>query len=332
MTCSDMPTIYPQNTPSISPAWQESTFSFQTIDNHSLTVVVWQRPQGETILPTTRRVMLFIPGLGGSVDHAKPVLDPLIASVDAIISVDCRSFGRNKGVPLYDVAEIYADLQLFIETVLPNFIAEQLIQPTETIIAGISLGGLMATYLANKFQQQFEKVVLFVPAFKPNMAVFPLTWVVPNLLKLAFTKNKKAVSVWLPYGVDAITRNPDYLNGTLPAPEVPLYLSLNFLKTVKDWQGKRLKNTLNSLKQSVFLCVAEQDKVSSTPEMKRLFFEQLPPKKSHKLLSLPDAFHDVFLEPEAPWIAEALAHWLVHPETHIAVTQRPQPIGMESFN
>jgi alpha-beta hydrolase superfamily lysophospholipase len=78
--------------------------------------------------------------------------------------------------------------------------------------------------------------------------------------------------------------------------------------------------------------VAEQDKVSSTPEMKRLFFEQLPPKKSHRLLSLPDAFHDVLLEPEAPWVAEALAHWLVHPETHIAVTQRPQPIGMESFN
>ena len=77
------------------------------------------------------------------------------------------------------------------------------------------------------------------------MAVFPLRWVVPNLLKLAFTKDKKSVRVWLPYGVEAITRNPAYLHGTLPAPEVPLSLSLNLLKTIKDWQGKRLKNTLN---------------------------------------------------------------------------------------
>ena len=313
------------------PTWQETTISFQTTDNQTLTAIIWQRPKEENHLPASNRLLFFIPGLGGSVDHAKPLLNPLISSIDTIISVDCRSFGRNKTVPLFDVAEIYADLQHFIEKILPPYLAQQAIEATEVILGGISLGGLMATYLAKDYPQPFQKVALFVPAFKPNMAVFPLRWVVPNLLKLAFTKDKKSVRVWLPYGVEAITRNPAYLNGTLPAPEVPLSLSLNFLKTIKDWQGKRLKNTLNSLKQSVFLCVAEQDKVSSTHEMKRLFFEELPPSKSHRLLSLPDAFHDVLLEPEAPWVAQALAHWLAYPETYLAANQSPQPIGLESL-
>ena len=311
-------------------AWQETPFTVQTTDNHTLNGAIWQRPQAN--LPPTGRLMVFIPGLGGSVDHATPVLNPLIASVDTIISIDCRSFGRNKHVPLFDVSEIYADLTLFVETILPTLVAEQTVVPTEIVLAGISLGGLMVTYLANQYPKQFHKVVLFVPAFKPNMAVFPLTWVIPNLLKLAFTKNKKSVWVWLPYGIDAITRNPNYLKGLLPAPEVPLYLSLNFLKTVKDWQGNRLKNTLSHLKQPVFMCVAEQDKVSSTPEMKRLFFEHLPPSKQHRLLSLPDAFHDVLLEPEAPWVAKTLANWLVHPETHIAAEASAKLIGKESVS
>jgi alpha-beta hydrolase superfamily lysophospholipase len=314
------------------PAWEESTFSFQTADNHSLNVVVWQRPKTETPLPATHKLLLFIPGMGGSVDHAKPVLNPLITSVDAVISVDCRSFGRNKHVPLFDVAEIYADLQRFTQTVLPALLVENRLHPTALIIGGISLGGLMATYLAKEYPQKFQKLVLFVPAFKPNMAVFPLRWVVPNLMKLAFTQNKKSVWVWLPYGVGAITRNPDYLNGTLPAPEVPLYLSLNFLKTVKDWQGNRLKKTLNQVQQPVFMCVAEKDKVSSTPEMKKRFTQQLPAHTHHRLLSLPDAFHDVLLEPEAPWIAEVLAHWLVHPETAIANPEPIVKIGKDSFN
>jgi alpha-beta hydrolase superfamily lysophospholipase len=311
--------------------WQETTFSFQSTVDASQTVqgAIWLRPTNSTN-PITGKVLVFIPGLGGSVTCAKPVLNPLITTVDAIISVDCRGFGCNKHLPLTDIAQIWADLTTFTNTVLPTLQTQHHLTDATMILAGISLGGLLATYLAHAFPQVYQRLVLLVPAYKPSMAVFPLNWVIPNLLKLALTPNKQTLSVWLPYGVEAITRNPDYLNGTLPAPEVPLHLSMNFLKTIKDWQGKRLQQLIKQLQQPVFMCVAEQDKVSDTPALKA-YFNHFPQHKEHRLLSLPDAYHDVTLEPEAPWIAQAITDWVIHPETNIATNMAPVTFNQKSF-
>ena len=325
------PFIQTAPTPVMANPWQETAFSFQSSVDSTQTVqgAIWL-PTTTTTTPKTGRILVFIPGLGGSVTCATPVLNPLVQAVDAIISVDCRGFGRNKHLPLTDIAQIWADLTTFTTTVLPNLQTQYQLTNTTIHLAGISLGGLLATYLADAFPQTYQRLILLVPAYKPSMAVFPLSWVIPNLLKLAFTRNKQNLSVWLPYGVEAITRNPAYLNGTLLAPEVPLHLSMNFLKTIKDWQEKRLQQVIKRLTLPVFMCVAEQDKVSDTPAMKA-YFNQLPTHSEHRLLSLPDAYHDVTLEPEAPWIAQALTDWLTHPETNVAVNTPPISFNQKSF-
>jgi alpha-beta hydrolase superfamily lysophospholipase len=263
------------------------------------------------------RVLVFVPGLGGSIEFAQAFLAPLRPTFTAIMGVDLRQFGQNQSVKAFDLADTFVDLCAYIDTCLLPYL-ETLEKQTggtpEVVLMGLSLGGLLATHLAHRYPALFSNVGLLVPAFAPSLQSFPLQWVVPNLLKLAV--GNKHQTIQLPYGLEAITRNQALLSSQAlkaHAPKVPLTLSLHFLSTIRHWQASGC-NKAKQLPQPVWLCVAGQDKVTCSVTMQRVF-KQLPSNQYHRLVRLPDAYHDVVIEPEASQLAEAFAKWVVSPQT-----------------
>ena len=260
-------------------------------------------------METHERAMLFIPGLGGSVKGALNFLELLLPRFSMIYGPDVRGFGINPlETPLTHARDLLPDLEaLFDQVILPA-------KHKELVLCGISLGGVLATLLASRYPERFSKVILLAPAFKPHPKTFSLGYTLVNTF--AFLLQGRKAMAELPYGLEALTTNPDVLNDPEYANHPPLILNSGFLLGVRNLCRQAIAETRN-LKLPTMVVIPGKDVVCD-PKAMRLAYQRIPATTPKVCLDYPDLYHDVLFEMEHPEIAKALVDWHNQPAKKLA--------------
>lgn len=271
--------------------------SFKSHDGHILRYGKLVNPNR----PASDKALLFVPGLGGTVKCALHFLNILLPNYSQIYVPDLRGYGLNKhDTHLHSVNPIIHDLKIFHETVLST-------ERQSLDLAGISLGGVLATLLATKYQfrpQGYEKLALLVPAFEPSPVKFTTQYVLKNTLNRIMGQRLTR----LPYSIEALTQNPDVLTHPEFQDIEPLELSFDYLLHVRLLGIQALKS-VRTLTIPTLIAIADKDYVCDPRAMRRAY-KSLPENLDKHLLEYPDLYHDILLEREVHQIGQTVSRWL----------------------
>jgi alpha-beta hydrolase superfamily lysophospholipase len=247
--------------------------------------------------PTSGQGLLFIPGLGGSVKGALHFLELLLPHYNPIFAPDLRGFGLNPvESPLPKAPIIWQDLEAFHQQILhPQ-------TPDKIALCGISLGGVLSTLLATRHPQRFSSVTLLAPAYKPHPQTFSPAYVLRNVLSHLFLGGKARTR--LPYGLEAITRNPAILNDPQFNGALKMPLTPGFLLGVRDWCNQAMRE-IKTLQIPALMVVPGQDIVCD-PKAMRQAYERIPLNTPKQLLNYPDFYHDVLFEADYGRLAQGI--------------------------
>lgn len=271
--------------------------SFKSHDDHVLRY-------GKLVNPNraaSDKALLFVPGLGGTVKCALHFLNILLPHYSKIYVPDLRGYGLNKhDTHLHSVTPIIEDLRVFHRDVIAN-------RHQALDLAGISLGGVLATLLAAKYRfhpQGYERLALLVPAFEPSPVKFTARYVLKNAVNRILGKRLTR----LPYSVETLTQNPDVLGHPEFQDIEPLELSFDYLLHVRLLGLEALKR-VRTLNLPTLIAVADKDHVCD-PRAMRAAFRNLPPTLDKCILEYPELYHDILLEREVHQIGQAVGQWL----------------------
>lgn len=250
-------------------------------------------------------ILLYVPGLGGSVKGALHFLSGLQDRFSTIYAPDLRGFGLNsETMSVTSVADTLEDLDCFWEQHL-NPLSHRNIY-----LCGISLGASLSVHLVNQYPQRFESLVLLAPAYKPSPVTFSTAYVLSNLMRSVFG-GKDAQTV-LPYGIEEITRNP--LIRDDPQYKVPpLSLPTRYLFQVRSLNLKAFR-TMANLSLPTLMVVPQSDVVCCPHTMQKAFL-RIPQETPSHLVTYSQMYHDVLMEPEVDEVVAEVLQWL---ETHSA--------------
>ncbi|WP_303674900.1 alpha/beta fold hydrolase [Vampirovibrio chlorellavorus] len=247
--------------------------------------------------PASGQALLFIPGLGGSVKGALHFLELLLPRYNPIFAPDLRGFGLNPvDIPLPQAPIIWQDLEAFHQQVLQPH------TPDKMALCGISLGGVLSTLLATRHPQRFSSVTLLAPAYKPHQQTFSPAYVLRNVLSHLLLGARARTQ--LPYGLEAITRNPTILNDPQFNGALKMPLTPGFLLGVRDWCNQAMRE-IQTLQIPSLMVVPGQDIVCD-PGAMRQAYERIPRHTPKQLLNYPDFYHDVLFEADYGRLAQGI--------------------------
>jgi 4,5:9,10-diseco-3-hydroxy-5,9,17-trioxoandrosta-1(10),2-diene-4-oate hydrolase len=250
-----------------------------------------------------KRVLVFLPGLGGTIKSVLGFLESLLATdepgYDVILGMDLRGFGLNHSEePLISVDPMRQDIRLFFQS-------GRLAQAQSITLCGISLGGTLATELALDHPEWMRRLILLAPAFRAHPASFSWQYRLKQTVgKLVLGKRHR---LSLPYNLTHLTRNPKVLNDpqyqNAPAPR----LTLPFMQTLRALCLQVMPAAPN-LTVPTLVVVPEQDKICDPKAMHR-FYQAIPTAVPKKVLSLPHHYHNVLMEEETEPVRQAMLAW-----------------------
>ncbi|MBI1837667.1 MAG: alpha/beta fold hydrolase [Flavobacteriia bacterium] len=120
---------------------------FFKIDNDSLNYIVFN-PQNNQIKTTC----IYFHGAGGNYSNYINLIKPIIKCGIQVIMVDFRGYGNSSGKPTH--LNIKADGEKLLSFLLDKF------KMNKIILYGASMGTQIATYLAQKYQDEITALVL----------------------------------------------------------------------------------------------------------------------------------------------------------------------------
>lgn len=245
-------------------------------------------------------VLLYVPGLGGSVKGALHFLTHLRPLFGMIYGLDLRGFGLNSALPVPSPSGFLADLDAFWQR-------HDLDACAPVTLCGMSLGAIVATHWALARPGRFSRMVLVSPAFKPHRDTFPWHYALRRVLGRALTGPSHQTT--LPYTIERLTRNPALLQAEellFTPPTVPT----DFLLATRPFAAAAWRG-LPTLALPIMMVVPGADQVCDPVAMKRAYERIRAPKILHLYPSLK---HDALMETEAPQLAADTLAWLQHPE------------------
>jgi alpha-beta hydrolase superfamily lysophospholipase len=264
-----------------------------------------------------KRVAIYVAGLGGCFAWAEPfwqdVLDQGV--LDAVIGLDLRSFGVNRdlldnGKPCVALDACLHDLRALGQSgVLEKALGFHHVETR--VWTAISLGAMASCHILPDIQGHYDGVALFVPAFKANPKTYPLGYILKATLAFSKARLYKQLDVILdlPYGIDAVTRNPEVrAHHVATQGQGPLTQHLGFMLSILPWQQRSAMH-LKKLNVPVLMVTAGHDLICDTPTMHRAF-KTLPAHVHHLQAHFPMLYHDVLLEPERVDVVDAFCLWI----------------------
>lgn len=266
----------------------------------------------ENIIDVTqgrRKPMVFFPGLGGSVKNALVFFNAMLPTAAPIYVPDLRGFGLNEHFDLPHPAHFVNEARHFLNSVVLGHHSD-----TPLIIGGISLGAALATRLFEwpEVNTHTHRLLLVAPAFRENPAMFPLPLVMQTAAKVML--EGALAPVKLPYGLEALTRNPQVLADPKHQEHTDNFrLPAQFMWRLRQFNRHAAKQ-IKHVNVPTCMVIPGQERVVDPFAMESAF-QQLSnnPSRSgatHHRLYYPEAFHDVFIEPEVLTIARDVSHWL----------------------
>jgi alpha-beta hydrolase superfamily lysophospholipase len=281
--------------------------SYRGVDGRPLRYGLYRNPQN-----TSGKALLFIPGLGGSVKGALGFLECLLPHYNVIYGPDLRSFGLNAyeetEETLSHIRFVLPDLEAFHEQVLAEKIASGEIH--DLTLCGISLGGVLATLLADAQPERYQRLVLLAPAYKPHPRSFSIGYTVRNILAFLLKGGKGVTQI--PYGITELTSNEALLNDPVYRDQLPLQVSRGLLLGIRGLCGRALK-AVRRLRLPTMIVVPGKD-VICDPRTMRQAFANIPSDTPKFCQEYPDFYHDVLFESGHPKIAEDMLAWITRLE------------------
>lgn len=265
------------------------------------------------------RALVFLPGLGGSVKGSLPFLEALLLAYDTIYGLDLRSFGLNfQEEPLRSPLVIYEDLK--------GFLASQALDRHSALdLAGLSLGGIMATLLAEEMPERFNRLLLMAPAFQENSLTFTPWYTYRNIYSPLLLKRLEKVPP--PFNICHVTRNPMVLEDPQYRDGPQITLRPEFLLGL----GKLCRLAYAKVRQLQVptMMVIPGGDIVCCPKVMAEAFHRIPPSTPKRCKTYSQMYHGVVTELEAPEVIRDYLTWLYELETlpvqPVHKTEAPPP-------
>lgn len=269
---------------------REQTGHFQGQGGLKLFYRVWEpeQPQGS---------ILLVHGMNEHSGRYGHVAEYFAGHGLAVFALDHRGYGQSEGTRCHvDRFEDYlSDLRTFADT------AQRYGKP---IMAGHSLGGLIAFRYAVAYPETIKALVVSSPFFRAKVEPKPIEKALAPLLSLVMPR------LQMPSGLSPadVCRDPEVVRAYATDPLVGT-------KATPRWFTECTRAALAchqglsaGLEVPALFLHAGDDKLTD-PEATRAVYEQVP--HSRKRLKLyPGLYHELFNEPERAQVFEDVLNWL----------------------
>ena len=103
---------------------------------------------------TPKATVLFFHGAGGNISTYMYMIEPLVKNDYQVYAVDFRGYGKSTG------KSTHINIKEDVEVVFKKMKKNNKINETKLIVMGASLGCQIATYVANKHQEEIDALIL----------------------------------------------------------------------------------------------------------------------------------------------------------------------------
>lgn len=250
-------------------------------------------PSGEPICD-----LLLIHGYGEHSGRYAPMIEKFVGMGARVVAYDHRGHGRTTGIEQGSVES----LPLLVDD------AQEMLDSTHhngrpTFIFGHSMGGLIATLLAERQDQRLAGAIIASPSLAPASSIPPALVKVANVLGKIAPKLRT-----IALDGTTISRNPEVVADYDRDP-------LNFRGKLTARTGRELNMGMiaahrdaHLIECPVLLLHGEQDQLTNVDGSRQLMVEMTVTDKTLK--TWPEAFHELHHEPEAAEEFEVIADWI----------------------
>lgn len=250
----------------------------------------------------TGRVMVFLHGIASHGAFYCDALAGLCDVVDTLYLPDLRGHGRSSG----GRGEVEGHAELMDDVASIVGFARQRHPGDQLVLAGESMGGLLALAYASRRRGDVDALVLAAPALRLRFAKL----LAPKRV-LHFAPRMLAAGLeGVPTGGDlphAMSRTAE-LERLISDDERQLKsISARYLIVVLSFM-LRWKRYARRLGGTPALILHGQDDDLIDPAASRSLHRLLP---ASELLQVPEAWHNLFFDPSAPEVVLAIRRWLI---------------------
>ncbi len=294
-TASGAQESYPLSIPAPigSAAPEHKQYSVRAHDGTKLHVHEWAPPKPAADKP----VILFLHGIGMHGEPYASIAHGFTAHGVTLVAPDLRGHGRSEGKPgeLPPAHVLRADLGAVIGSI------DNRHPGVAVVLAGESMGGLLAADYAWRGERRLAGLALLAPAFD----LLPVQKL-PDPLD-AFTPG--FISLDSDIRLGRSTRVPGFIKGKSADPlalhKVPFLTYLPSLLTLQlEWATAGA-----ALKLPLHVSVGGKDQVVDSAATKRFYERVATPKSQKTWRQWDEAYHTLCWDPVTPELVEALAQW-----------------------
>jgi alpha-beta hydrolase superfamily lysophospholipase len=292
---ADYPVSVPVTPGTSPPAYQRLAVTAR--DGATLAIHEWAPP---TRVPG-RPVLLLLHGIAMHAEPFGALAFGFTRHGIPLIAPDLRGHGRSEGVRglLAEPHVLRADLGVVIGRIAKRY------PGAPVVLAGDSMGGLLAADYAWRGEQPLAGLALLVPAF----GVHPARLEKP-VAELVGAVGKGRVVIATPEKIHASTRNPAFakarLADPLALPEVRVSYLLTLARLEHEWPKAAAEVRL-----PLFVGVAGRDRIVDNKAAERVFERAATPTAAKTWRRFEGACHTLCWDPVTPDLVEELAQWVL---------------------
>ncbi|MFC2070055.1 alpha/beta hydrolase [Chloroflexota bacterium] len=252
-------------------------------------------------LPTEspKAVLLVVHGLAEHSGRYSNLVNYFVPKGYAVYGYDQRGHGKTEGLRGYvrRFFEYIEDLDTFIGMVRKEH------QPVKIFLVGHSMGGLIATDYAARYQSSLSGLLLSGATLKVGSDVSPALQLMASILSPLLPKVGAMV-----LDASALSRDETVVTGYDNDPlvyrgKISIRLGAEMVKTIQKVQSR-----MPEIKLSLLIMHGTADRLSD-PEGSRTLFERAGSEdKTLKLYK--DFYHEIFNEPEREQVFNDMKAWL----------------------
>jgi alpha-beta hydrolase superfamily lysophospholipase len=275
----------PRGTP--APVYQQ--FSARTRDNTKLVVHEWAPPKA----PADKPVILFIHGIGMHGQPYASIASGFTSQGIIFVVPDLRGHGLSEGQPgqLATPQVLRADLGAVIALINRRHHAAQI------VLAGESMGGLIAADYACRGEQPLAGLVLLAPAFGVHASQV-------TLAEFGAALGTGQVRLDTEEKLTPSTRESGFIKARradkLALQKVPSSYLLRIAAMQREWPQAAAE-----IKIPLFVCVASQDRIVDSGATRKVFHGASTRQGEKTWKELEGAYHTLCWDPlAAEWVTE----------------------------
>jgi alpha-beta hydrolase superfamily lysophospholipase len=292
---ADYPVSVPVPPGTPPPVYQR--FAVTPRDGLTLAVHEW----APSVRVAGRPVLLLLHGIGMHGEPFGAIAAGFTRQGIPLIAPDLRGHGCSEGVRgvLAEPHVLRADVGAVIGQVAKRY------PGAPVVLAGDSMGGLLAADYAWRGEQPLAGLALLVPAFGVHPARFE-----KPVAELVGAVGKGRVSLATPEKIHASTRNPAFAKARLADPLALAEVRLSYLLTLAhlehDWPKAAAE-----IRLPLFVGVADRDRIVDNKATERVFERAATPPGAKTWRRYEGACHTLFWDAVTPGLVEELAQWVL---------------------